>query len=168
MSHDSGWGYFSDGNSYAGVCKQRKGKWACLQYTKELRNQQSSKTALEMSGQSRISRYGKDLNVDRKKHFGFTVDAIVIFLQHGVAASEKRSSEELEICSKLQNGKSLFLYKYLTSPIIFFSSDIRKVAHCVPCQSRNHTSYFHILFSYIRPTFTYCPPSSKPRPQSWI
>lgn len=47
MSHDSGWGYFSDGNSYAGVCKQRKGKWACLQYTKELRNQQSQKQHLK-------------------------------------------------------------------------------------------------------------------------
>lgn len=55
--------------------------------------------------------------------------AIVIFLEHGVTASEERSSVELEICSKLQNAKSLVLYKHLASPIFICSSKLRKVAH---------------------------------------
>ena len=56
-----------------------KGSGADLQYAKELRNLQSSKKDPEMAGQSGLSRYGKDLKTDWKKHFGFTVDCYCNF-----------------------------------------------------------------------------------------
>lgn len=77
LSHDSGWRYSSDGRKKAGVGKHREGEWgwpAICQGVEKFAVFKKTQTTLKWLGQSGFSRYGKDLKVDWKKYFGFTVD----------------------------------------------------------------------------------------------
>lgn len=148
LSHDSGWRYSSDRTKEAGVCKHREEEWgwpAIWQRVEKF-------AVLRKKTLKWLAKVGF-LSMERiwrligKSILDSRWTAIVIFLQHGVTASVKHSSVELEICSKLQNAKSLGLYKNLTSPIFICSSNLRKVAHWVAPQSRNHTSYFIFCFA---------------------
>lgn len=158
LSHDSGWRCSSDGSNEAAVCKHGEGEgvWpaVCQRVDKfaVFRKKPTLKWLAKVGflGMERIWRL-----IGWKKHFGFTVDCYCNFFEHSVTASEGRSSVELEICSQLQNAKSLVLYKRLASPIFMCSSNLRKVAPWVSLQSRNHTSYFHNLFCCIRATWTF-------------
>lgn len=147
--------YSSDGSNKAVVCKHRKEVWGwpaiCQRverfevFTETKQNPQKNQLALKwlakmcFLGMERIwMLIGKSILDSR-----WTV--IVIFLQHNVTASLEHSSVELEIRSKLQNAKSLFLHKYLHHQYLFAVQIPGKL-----------TVGFHFSQETTRPIFRFC------------